>query len=183
MFFGKIFKKSLCLSALLFFARAAPAVTYFSETQVAEVLFPGIALKQVAIELNSLEVKAIQKASRERVLDPKLRIWAGPGGTALFIDRVVGKHDFITYAVAISSTGQVQGLEIMEYRETYGHQVRNASWRQEFVGKDKTALLKVGKDIDAISGATLSAVHVTAGIRRMIQTYEVTRQRLKEIAP
>ena len=88
----------------------------------------------------------------------------------LFVDQAVGKHEFITYAVGISENKKVQGIEIMEYRETYGSDVRKVEWRKQFVGKDASAPLKLGKDITNISGATLSSAHITAGVRRLLQT-------------
>ena len=38
------------------------------------------------------------------------------------VDDVIGKHDFITYAAAISAQGKVLGIEILSYRETHGGQ-------------------------------------------------------------
>src|SRR5689334_3221312 len=107
----------------------ARAEVYMTEDQAAAVLFPGVKLEARWIDLSLPEVKAIEKASGERVLSPQVRVWRGPGGASLFIDRVVGKHEFITYAVAVSTEGKVSGVEIMDYRENFGSQVRGAAWR------------------------------------------------------
>jgi hypothetical protein len=72
----------------------------------------------------------------------------------------------------------VKAIEIMEYRETYGNQVKGIDWRKQFVGKDSSAKLKVSEDIVNISGATLSSTHVTAGVKRILQTYEVIKNRI-----
>ena len=107
--------------------------------------------------------------------DPHVRVWWGRKGQALFIDRVIGKHDFITYAVAVTADGNVKGVEIMDYRETYGGEVRRAEWRHQFVGKTVKDPLKLDHDIKNISGATLSSAHVTAGVRRILATYDLLR--------
>jgi len=86
---------------------------------------------------------------------------------------VVGKHDFITYAVALSTDGTVRGVEILDYRETYGGEVRNANWRRQFVGKRPGSALRLDQDIKNISGATLSSRHVTDGVRRLIVTWQM----------
>jgi len=42
---------------------------------------------------------------------------------------VIGKHELITYAVGIGSDGAVRGVEILDYRETRGGEVRDPRWR------------------------------------------------------
>lgn len=157
-------------------AMVAHAAIYLTEDQAVQSLFPGVKLKADWVQLTPEEVKAIEKTSGESVRHPKTRVYWGPKGEALFIDEVLGKHEFITYAVAIHA-GKVKGIEIMEYRETFGQQVREKKWKDQFVGKDKSSTLRVGKDILNISGATLSSVHVTNGVRRVVETYEVLKNR------
>lgn len=150
----------------------AHAETYLSETQAAAALFPGIKLQADWIDLSKEQIRAIEKTSGERVRVPRLRVLRGSDGEMLFIDQVLGKHEFITYAVAVSTAGTIQGVEIMDYHETYGYQVRERSWLSQFAGKGVADRLKVEKDIRNISGATLSSVHVTNGVRRILRTYE-----------
>jgi Na+-transporting NADH:ubiquinone oxidoreductase subunit NqrC len=67
----------------------------------------------------------------------------------------------------------VRSVEILEYRETYGGEIRNPAWRQQFVGKRFGSGVQLGKDIRNISGATLSSRHVTDGIRRLLVTWQL----------
>lgn len=62
-------------------------------------------------------------------------------------------------------------VEILEYREAYGGEVANAKWRAQFSGKDYQSPLKLTKDIQNISGATLSSKHITDGVRRLVITH------------
>jgi len=154
---------------------AAYAETYLNEVQAGAALFPGVALNPSEIVLSKEEEKAIEKAAKESVIDDKVKVYWGPNKEALFIDRVVGKHEYITYAVAINPDGKVKGIEIMDYRETYGYEVRAKDWRNQFVGKSAQDPIKIDKDIQNISGATLSSVHVTNGVRRVLKTYEIIK--------
>jgi Na+-transporting NADH:ubiquinone oxidoreductase subunit NqrC len=83
-------------------------------------------------------------------------------------DEVYGKHEFITYAVALDASGAVRGVEILDYRETHGREVRNPNWRAQFNGKRHGAPLKLDEDIQNISGATLSCKHINEGVRRIL---------------
>jgi len=154
----------------------ARAETYLTETQAAAVLFPDIKMEPRWMDLSPDEIKQIKKAKNDdQGLKPKVRVFWGPNKEALFIDTVLGKHEFITYAVAIDAPGQVKGIEILDYRETYGYQIRDKAWRQKFVGKTARDPLTLDKDIPNISGATLSSKHVTDGVRRVLQTYDILK--------
>ena len=86
---------------------------------------------------------------------------------------MIGKHEFITYAVGLNADGSVKQIEVMDYRETYGGQVRDERWRAQFIGKKYGAKLKLDDDIQNISGATLSSRHIADGVRRLLATHEI----------
>jgi hypothetical protein len=67
--------------------------------------------------------------------------------------------------------GRVKRVEILQYRESFGGEVREASWLGQFVGKGSGSALKVGQDIRNISGATLSSLHVTEGVKKIVAAY------------
>lgn len=89
------------------------------------------------------------------------------------VDYVIGKHLVIDYAVALSPDGKVKQIEILNYRESYGGEIRNPDWRKQFVGKGPRSRFALNDGINNIGGATLSCRHVTEGVRRVLATYEV----------
>ncbi len=103
------------------------------------------------------------------------RVWkAEAGGKAigLFVfDRVIGKHLFIDYAVSLDPGGRIHRVDILQYRESYGGEVRQAGWLAQFVGKTGASPLQVDNDIRNISGATLSSHHVTEGVKKILGLY------------
>ncbi|HEU4621874.1 MAG TPA: FMN-binding protein, partial [Burkholderiaceae bacterium] len=80
--------------------------------------------------------------------------------------------EFITYAAGIDANGAFRNLEVMTYRETYGDEIRNPRWRAQFKGKRVDAALKLDDDIHNISGATLSCLHVTEGVKRLLALHK-----------
>src|SRR5262249_40152214 len=100
------------------------------------------------------------------------RAQVGDKHLGLFVvDHVIGKHLYIDYVVALDPGGRVQRVDILQYRESYGGEVRSPSWLAQFVGKTSSNALKVGSDIRNISGATLSSLHVTEGVKRILAAY------------
>jgi hypothetical protein len=161
----------LPLAAAAVVPGVAQAVTYLSTAQAQALMFPGQALKPDFRTLTPAQVGAIEHDSGVNVLTKDLKVWKATGGGWFILDEVVGKHEFITYAVALDAAGGVKDVEILDYRESFGDQVRNAAWRAQFTGKRHGAPVKLGADIKNISGATLSSKHVTDGVRRLLATY------------
>jgi Na+-translocating ferredoxin:NAD+ oxidoreductase RnfG subunit len=89
----------------------------------------------------------------------------------VYLDEVIGKHEFITYALGIDAAGAVRGIEILDYRETKGGEVREAKWRAQFRGRTTADPLRLGREIQNISGATLSCRNLTDGVRRLLATH------------
>jgi Na+-transporting NADH:ubiquinone oxidoreductase subunit NqrC len=160
---------------LLISSGAAHGTVYFTAEAVKRALFPGATrFVDRSITLSKAQMKAIAKAAATRVTAANVIVSDayGPAGKmgSLFIDKVYGKHEFITYALALDVGGAVRGLEIMDYRESYGDQVRLPKWRAQFGGKRYGQPLMIDKQVKNISGATLSCVHVTEGVRRLLAT-------------
>lgn len=168
-------RKLLAMLPLAALTLAAPghATAYFTVEQAQAAMFPHQKLSPAFRQLSGAEIEAIKKAAGVAPLSNQLQSWRAQDGGWFIVDRVVGKHEFITYAVALTAEGAVRDVEILEYRETYGGEVRNAAWRQQFVGKRFGAPLQLGKDIKNISGATLSSRHVTDGVRRLVATWQI----------
>lgn len=154
-------------------APAAYGATYLSVEQAQQAIFPGQQLTPANITLTREQAREIERRSDVNVRKKEIRLWKVNGGGFFIVDEVLGKHEFITYAIGLNADGTVKQIEIMTYRESYGYEVRNADWRAQFVGKNAAAPLKLSKDIKNISGATLSCRHITDGVKRVLATYEV----------
>lgn len=168
----------LLLPAVAIVAPSAHAAQYFTVEQVQKALFAGATeFRASDVALTEAQTAAIRKAADTPVRTPMLKVWeARKGETRLgyvVVDEVYGKHEFITYAVALTPAGAVQGLEVMTYNESYGGEIRDAAWRAQFTGKKAGDPVKVNADIKNIGGATLSCVHISEGVRRVLASFEV----------
>ncbi len=152
---------------------AGHAVVYLSVEQAQQAIFPGGKATPASVKLTKEQMKAIEAASGIRQRDDDVRAWRMAGGGWFIVDQVLGKHEYITIALGITAGGAVKSVEVMEYRETYGHEVRNPAWRAQFIGKTKAAPFKLDGDIKNISGATLSSRHIADGVRRLLALHEI----------
>jgi hypothetical protein len=169
-------RTSLAVGSALY-ASAGYATVYFSVEQVQAAMLPGALWQGAEITLSATERAAITRATGVAVRTELLRTWRTGSGETLIVDQVLGKHEFITYALLIDASGAVRAIEVMDYRETYGDQVRNAKWRAQFSGKRAGAVLALDQDIKNISGATLSCKHLTDGVKRLLASYQIVKAR------
>lgn len=151
----------------------AYATVYLSVEQAQAVLFPGATFQAQPRTLTEEQVKAIEHASGVHVLSKQPKVWRVSTGGWFIVDEVVGKHEYIPFALGLDDKGAVKGIEILEYREAYGGQIRDPEWQKQFLGKDASAKLQLGKSVRNISGATLSCKHITDGVERLVTTYEL----------
>jgi Na+-translocating ferredoxin:NAD+ oxidoreductase RnfG subunit len=147
-------KYTLPAAAIVSIAEPAYAMQYLSIEEAQKQAFPS------ATHFSEVQAGRVWKAE------------AGGRVAGFFIfDRVVGKHLYIDYAVALTPNGAVHSVEILQYRESYGGEIRSPSWLAQFVGKTSGSALKINGDIRNIAGATLSSTHVTEGVKRVLAAY------------
>lgn len=164
---------ALIAPAIFITAAPAYAAEYLTVEQAQRALFrEADRFVDAAVNLTREQRNEIERLSGVRQRSEHQAVWrAESGGRALgwfIVDDVVGKHEFITYAVALTLDGKVAGIDIMVYRETYGGEIRSAEWRRQFVGKSIADPLAIDRDITNLTGATLSCRNVTNGVRRLL---------------
>jgi Na+-translocating ferredoxin:NAD+ oxidoreductase RnfG subunit len=151
----------------------AHAKIYVSIEQAQKMLIPNKSLTKNPIIITDDLQDKMRSASSIRHPFQGDRIWRAADGSWFIVDEVVGKHEMITYAVALSPAGAVIGIEILEYVESYGYEVAEAKWRQQFIGKVASDPIKLNQDIQNIGGATLSCKHLTDGVKRVAVLYDL----------
>jgi Na+-translocating ferredoxin:NAD+ oxidoreductase RnfG subunit len=151
----------------------AHAKIYISAEQAQKILFPNKVMTKSPIIITDDLQQKMRIASSIRYPFQGERIWKATDGSWLVVDEVIGKHEMITYAVALNPNGSVVGIEVLEYVESYGYEVAEAQWRKQFIGKTVNDPIKLNQDIQNIGGATLSCKHLTDGVKRITVLYDL----------
>ncbi len=154
-------------------APAAFAVDYMTPQQAQQAQFPKadrFVPKVVRLDAAQLQALTAQLGVPARSAQwTVVEAWQGAQILGwVVIDNVVGKFELITYAVGLDAQGKVLGVDILSYRESHGSEIRLPAWRAQFAGKGPAAPLRLGQDVQNLSGATLSCQHVTEGVRRIV---------------
>jgi Na+-translocating ferredoxin:NAD+ oxidoreductase RnfG subunit len=83
-----------------------------------------------------------------------------------------GKWGPVKYIVAMDLAGKVTNLAVMSYVEQRGRPIATKRFLNQFVGKTGKSQIVAGKDIDAVSGATISSRATAFAVKKVIALYE-----------
>jgi len=72
--------------------------------------------------------------------------------------------EYFDYYIIFGDDCKIKQVRIYNYQATHGQEVTNKGWLRQFIDFDGKKQLKVGKNVDAISGATISVYAITADI-------------------
>ncbi|HEY1491512.1 MAG TPA: FMN-binding protein [Steroidobacteraceae bacterium] len=162
-------------------AQIVVAADYLSVEAAQQALFPQAErFTEVVFALSPAQREKVASLAGEQPPHRSLRAFRALRGADtlgyVFMDEVVGKEDFITYAASIDAQGRLGTPEVMSYRESHGAEIRNEAWRRQFAGRDSLEHLHVQTDIKNIAGATLSCAHMTQGVRWIMALWQVALQ-------
>lgn len=77
-----------------------------------------------------------------------------------------GKEGPITLGGCFTPTGEVSKVSVMEFMEDHGKAVKEDNYLKQYIGKKGSDPIEVGKDIDAVSGATNSSKAISEAVRK-----------------
>ena len=83
-----------------------------------------------------------------------------------------GKWGPVKYIIALDMTGKVKDLAVMMYVEQRGKPIARRSFLGQFIGKTSEDEIIVGKDVDAITGATISSRATAFAVKKVVALYE-----------
>ena len=153
-------------------------ITYLTPEEAARRLMPEAdAFREEAITLSPHQQHEAEERLGSKIREPRYVVWIGsrqgaPIGYGVVLN-VTGKEQPITFMVAVSPAGTIVGIEVLIYRESQGSDIRAARFMRQFTGKTLSAPLKLNRDIDSISGATLSSRSTTHAAKKALALVDV----------
>ncbi len=164
------------------------ATIYMTPEEALKRLMPqNSKLREEKIELASIQKEHVEKLLGSRIREDTYTFWIGdkdesPVGYAVTLN-VVGKEQPITFMVGVSPEGKVVGVEVLVYRESQGSEIRSRRFMQQFIDKTIAAPLRLGRDVDSISGATLSSRSTAHAVKKALALVEVIYRSGRPVLP
>ena len=148
---------------------------YLTKKQALEIAFPGAEkIDKERKWLTEEQKKAIEKMSLLKITENRFTYYVGKKGGKpmgyMVIDHIIGKSFPITFLTVLNVDGTVRDVEIMVYREPRGWEVRYPSFMSQFFGRNAQTDFR---EINSITGATLSVRAITKGVKKAVTAYQV----------
>ena len=98
------------------------------------------------------------------------------GGCSLQGNKVAKDFDseYFDYFILYNADFSIETVKIYNYQASYGHEITARGWLKQFEGFAGKNSLKVGENIDAISGATVSVYAITEDVKRKTKLLQET---------
>jgi hypothetical protein len=74
--------------------------------------------------------------------------------------------EYFDYFILFNASKAVNLVRVTNYQSSYGEMISSPGWLRKFIGHAHPKPLEVGRQIDAISGATISVNNITFDIRQ-----------------
>jgi len=157
--------------AVVFFVLAGliTAGLFFNKTNSKKgTILPKIseALKEVLPDCNSFSQKKENFRYFEGYKNRKLFGYAFL--TTDLAPEIEGYGGPIEVLVGVDTKGKIKGLKILKHRETPEYFENPIAFLSQFKGKGPKDEISVGKDISAITGATISSIAVSEAVKKSL---------------
>jgi len=139
-------------------------------TSSIEKKWPGsntvLVSRQSETDKNTILYKIVQNneligwAYTRRVLSCRNGGCDGPNSAS----EVNVSHEYFDYYALLNSQYSILEIKVYNYSATHGQEICSKAWLKQFKGYDGSKNLRYGKDIDAISGATISGIAITEDV-------------------
>jgi len=165
------------LALLLVAAAPASGKVFYSRSEALKLAFPDAErIEDQTYVLTDAQAARIAGLS-EAPLDSKLvTIYRGLREGTLLGYAVIDIHNVRTmpeaFMVVLTPEGSVRSVRVLAFHEPLDY-LPNDRWYAQFDDKSLESPLRLGGDIHAVVGATLSARATTRGVRRALAYYHV----------
>ena len=165
-----------CLTAVLVPFSAASEVFHSKESAL-RLAFPEA--DRVTVEdlvLSREEAAKVEREAGAGVESRLVTVYEGREGPHLlgyaFLDTHRVRTLPQTILVVLDPEGAVRAVHLLAFHEPPEYQAP-FGWLERLAGRTLDAELWPGRDVDSLSGATLTATAVTASVRRLLAVYRV----------
>ncbi|PKO46219.1 MAG: FMN-binding protein [Betaproteobacteria bacterium HGW-Betaproteobacteria-22] len=151
---NKHIKLGLLLLVMIFASNLQAAEQYLKPEQFLAEAFADSTPKQQVFWVTRDIAKQAEKILGHAPNQLRQRYWKVDGKTAWIFDEI-GKEEPITAGFVVSE-GKIVLARVLTYRESRGGEVRYTAFLKQYLGAELQEDQHLNRNIDGISGATLS---------------------------
>lgn len=167
----------LIISAILLWNRSLSGKVYFTKDEALKKAFPEtLSIDRHNLFLKESDIREIESRSGAKVASKLFTYYTAIGGKGVLGYAVIESHVVRTkpevYMAVIRPNGEIESVEILAFYEPEEY-LPPARWLTQFKGKRLNERLWIKRDIQGITGATLSAYGLTKEVRKVLAIFEI----------
>lgn len=167
----------LILAMLSLAPRPALAKVFMSQSQALKEAFPDATrIERDTVLLRKKDVARISAITRAPVEARVVVLHTAYQDDVVLGYAHIDVHNVRTqpeaFIVVLTPAGVVRSVRVLAFHEPLDY-LPTDRWYEQFVGKEKSDGLRVGREVHGVVGATLSARAAADGVRRMLAYWEV----------
>ena len=143
---------------LLLFPAVSFAEVYITSDEAIHNIFPS--LEEYKTEKRVFNAQAVEISTI--IKEGKIIGWA------VKLDES-GKNKPITFLAGIDSQGKALAVYVLEFRDIFGSEIKRRSFLKQFRDKSINDPLTVGRDIDAVTSATISSQAAATAVKKALR--------------
>jgi len=134
------------------------------------LIFPDFTLEKIELKLQD----SLKTEQENLAIDNIYEIVNNEHSIAFIVlAHAPGKFDNFDFAIIYNKEFSIKNVQILEYREDQGGEIGSKRWLKQFEGKTNQDAITLNDDIQGISGATISCISTTDGVRKI--TYFINK--------
>ena len=131
-------------------------------------------VEQFSLEWIAVDPQLAQRTPSEMGGNNLFKVISGESTLGIgYLGEAPSMKDIFDYVVLFNPDMDINKTKILIYREDYGRQVGSQRWLKQFIGMKAGEPLSYGKDIDGISGATISAKSMTLAVGQVLESMKI----------
>ncbi len=149
------------------------AEVFMSEEEAVKIILPkSQRVRKEVIELTQDKKTLIEQRIGWKFPEHAFELYIGETGEKIdgyaMVHNTIGKHKHMTYMVGVDAKGACSDVELLVFREARGSEVGRKRFNVQYEGKTVSDPIRLNKDIINITGATMSARSISAGVKRVL---------------
>lgn len=175
----RLFAYSAAIASVFSLVASAPleAKVFYTQQEAFRLAFPDAdRFESKTYVLTPKQVEAIETASRAEIGSKLVTIQTAWRGETLLGHLQIDVHRVRTQSegvlVALDEKGRVSQVRVLAFHEPLDY-LPGQRWYDGFKGKGPADAIRVGHDVDAVTGATLTTQATSAAIRRTLAYYKI----------
>jgi hypothetical protein len=159
---------------------AAEAVVFYARDEAMSLAFPDAERVEARdFFLTAAQRAAIEEAAKSKVESDLLTVYVGHRNGSISGYAVLDTHVVRTlpetFLIVLGVDGHVRAMHVLAFYEPTEY-MPNEQWLRQFHEQRDPKRLRVGREVAAITGSTLTSHAVTAAVRRALAIYDVLLQ-------